>query len=156
MPGDSSTPTSIGVLENTQDSVDGWIDDLDTNRHVSNPGFSLHGMSQEVLLTYFIQQQLPQITLPKFSGKPEDWVDFIVKFRDLVHKQPILTDSQRNQLLHQQLEGEANRSVKGYATDSRGYVLALKRLNYLFGQRLLIAQASCTWESDQRQCRAKK
>ena len=105
------------------------------------PGVTVHGMNQDMLLTYFVQQQLPKVTLPKFCGKPGDWVDFIVKFRDIVHKQTYLTDFQRNQLLLQHLEGEAKRSVKGYATDSRGYVLSLKRLKYLFGQRPLIAQA---------------
>ena len=79
-----------------------------------------YGLNQDVLLKYFVQQQLLKVTLPKFSGKPEEWVEFIVKFRDIVHKQAHLTDFQRIQILLQHLEGEAKRSVKGYANDSRG------------------------------------
>ena len=58
--------------------------------------------------------------LPKFGREPLEWVEFIVKFRDIVHDQYYLTDCQRLQLLLQDLTGEAKRSVKGYSNDRKG------------------------------------
>ena len=94
----------------------------------------------DILLTYFVQQQLPKVSLPKFNGKQGDRVDFIVKVRDVVREQAYLTDFQRNQILLQHLEGEAKRSVKGYANHSKGYVVTLERLKYMFGRRPFLAQ----------------
>ena len=39
------------------------------------------------------------------------------------------------------LEGEAKISVSGFSHDTRGYILSLKRLKFLFGQRSKVAQA---------------
>ena len=91
---------------------------------------------------WLVQQYLPQVQLPHFNGAAADWVDFIVKFRDIVHNQMYLADSQMNQLLLQHLQGEAKRSVKGYANDGRGYVMALQTLKHLFGQRSTVARAT--------------
>ena len=77
-------------------------------------------------MTWLIQQNLPKVELPKFGGEPLDWVDFIVKFRDIVHDQFYLTDCQCLQLLLQHLIGEAKRSVKGYSNDRKGYIIPLK------------------------------
>ena len=41
----------------------------------------------------------------------------------------------------QHLRGDAKRAVKGFANDASGYVLALKTLKHLFGQRAAVAQA---------------
>ena len=93
------------------------------------------------MITWMVQQHLPKVELPTFDGSPGDWVDFIIKFRDLVHLQEYLNDGQRIRLLLQQLKGEARSSVKGFANDSEGYVLALQKVKYLFGQRPMVAQA---------------
>ena len=66
----------------------------------------------------------------------------MTKFRDVVHFQQYLTDTQRCLLLVQHLEGPAERSVTRFTHDSRGYVLALRRLKFLFGQKSKIAQAT--------------
>ena len=39
------------------------------------------------------------------------------------------------------LDGEAKRSVTGFTHDTRGYILSLKRLKFLFGQKSKVAQA---------------
>ena len=57
-----------------EETIDGWIDNLDISKRVSNMGVTIHGMNQNILLTYFVQQQLPKVTLPTSSGKLEDWV----------------------------------------------------------------------------------
>ena len=81
------------------------------------------------------------MNIPKFSGAALDWMEFIVTFRDVVHNQPYLNDRQRNQHLCQNLEGEAKAAVKDYANDPRGYVLSLKKIEYLFGQRSTVVRA---------------
>ena len=121
-----------------KNEVDSWIEQLDPSKG-GNPKPS--GVNQEFLMTWLIQQHLPKVELPKFGGEPLEWVEFIVKFRDIVHDQYYLTDCQRLQLLLQHLTGEAKRSVKGYSNDRGGYVMSLKKLKYLFGQRPRIAQA---------------
>ena len=91
---------------------------------------------------WLIQQYLPKVELPTFSGAPLDWVNFIVKFRDIVHKQRYLNNGQRSHLLLQHLKGDAARSVKSFSNDPRGYVWSLKKLKYLFGQRPDVAKAT--------------
>ena len=126
------------VIEN---SVDSWIDLLDVNRaNVPNP--TLTGIAPDVTMAYLVQQNLPRTQLPTFDGSPTKWVSFITKFRDVIHLQEYLTDSQRCHHLVQHLEGSAERSVTRFTHDSRGYVLALQRLKFLFGQKSKIAQAT--------------
>ena len=86
-------------------------------------------------------QHLPSISLPNFNGSPIDWIDFIVQFRDTVHKQPHLTGTQRMNYLLQSLYGEAKLAVKGFTHDWTGYVLALKRLKLMFARRSHIVHA---------------
>ncbi len=76
-----------------------------------------------------------------FDGSPLEWVDFIIMFRNIVHNQPYLADSQRQQILHQHLRGEAKSSVKGYVNDACGYVMSLQTLKHLFGRRSTIARS---------------
>ena len=90
---------------------------------------------------WMVQQYMPKVELPKFDGSALNWVDFITKFHDVVHQQEYLTDRQKNQMLFQHLQGEAKMAVRGFANDPDGYVRALQRLKYMFGQRFTVAQA---------------
>ena len=99
------------------------------------------GISAAAMMSWMVQQHLPQVELPTFAGAPGDWVNFITKFRDVVHRQEYLNDGQRMRFLLQQLKGEAEKAVRGFQNDSLGYVLALKKLKKLFGQRSLVARA---------------
>jgi hypothetical protein len=122
-------------------NVDSWIDELDdsvpADGAVMNPG-----INQEAMMGWLIQTYLPKVELPTFSGAPLDWVNFIVKFRDIVHLQQYLSNSQKSHLLFQHLKGDAERSVKSFVNDPRGYVWSLKKLKYLFGQRTDVAKAT--------------
>ena len=120
--------------------VESWIDDLNFTQNIERE-LKRDAVSQEMLMAWLVQQHLPQIQLPKFDGEALDWVDFIMKFRDIVHNQEHLSDNQKFQLLLQHLTGEARRAVRGFSNDTRGYVMSLKKLKYLFGQRPRIAQA---------------
>ena len=79
--------------------------------------------------------------IPEFDGSAVLWVPFISKFFTLVHKQPFLSNEQRSVYLQDHLVGEAKRSVAGFTHDTRGYVLSLKRLKFLFGEKSKVAQA---------------
>ena len=51
---------------------------------------------------YTMVQHLPKMELPSFDGSAGEWVvDFITKFRDIVHNQEYLNDFQRMTLLLQ-------------------------------------------------------
>ena len=98
-------------------------------------------VDNEIAMGFFIQQSLPRLTIPVFNGSPLIWIEFVTRFKDLIHDQPYLTILRKSTLLLQHLEGEAKRSVQGYPNDANGYVLSLKRLKFLFGQKNKIAQA---------------
>ena len=124
--------------------VDSWIDDLDPAASNTKHSWMQGGVSAEAMMGWMVQQHLPQVELPSFSGSPGEWVNFITKFRDVVHIQGYLNDGQRMRFLLQQLNGEAEKAVKGFANDATGYVLALKKLKKLFGQRSMVARAVLT------------
>ena len=146
-PAMDNTPTNmhgghqVSTSSHIRNEVDSWIDDLDASKCNTNLSWTQGGVNPNAMMTWMVQQYLPKVELPTFDGSPGDWVDFIIKFRDLVHLQEYLNDGQRIRLLLQQLKGEARRSVKGFANNAKGYVLALKKIKYLFGQRPMVAQA---------------
>ena len=137
---------SISQVANTTNyptnvnDVDGWIDELDVNR-VDTPHPMISGISSDVQMAWLVQQSLPRVQIPDFDGSPILWVEFITKFRDMVHLPAYLTDSQRKTYLLQHVKGKAKRAVRGFANNSHGYVLALKRLKFMFGQKSTIAKA---------------
>ena len=132
-------PGGTLVLAN---EVDAWIDNLDENVPTCPPHSGINPTAPDVAVAFLVQQQLPRPKIPEFNGSPTTWVDFITKFRDMVHDQSYLNDRQRSFQLLQALTGQPKRAVKQYGNDTRGYVLALKRLKYLFGQKSKIAAAT--------------
>jgi len=60
----------------------------------------------------------------------------------MAHKQPYLDSFQKRSYLLQNLKGEPLKAVKGYDNSCEGYILSLKRLKYMFGNRSLVAQAT--------------
>ena len=118
--------------------VDSWIDQLDVAKPPHDPTV---GKLDNSLATWFVQQGLPRIRIPWFDGTPSNYVDFITSFRDLVHNQDYLSTLQRCVYLHQAVRGEVKRSIQGFRNDFEGYVMALKRIKYMFGQRSRIAES---------------
>ena len=118
-------------------SVDAWIDELDHNTLNIAPG-EVHDVQMQML----IQQRLPPQKLPVFDGMPDKWVIFISTFYDMVHKQPYLDVFQKHTYLSQHLTGEPKRAIDGFSNDADGYIAALKRLKYMFGNPSLVAQAT--------------
>ena len=98
--------------------------------------FNTIATSQDLTMTWLLQQNLPRIHIPLFNGSPFTWVEFVTKFKDIVHDQSYLNNSKMLHYLQQHVADEARRAIHGYEDMSkRGYVLYLKRLEYTFGQR---------------------
>ena len=122
--------------------MDSWIDELDQDGLGEAPNVAGNDITPELTMAWLVQQILPRVQIPNFDGSPTLWVEFVTKFRDLIHNQAYLTDTQKTTYLMQHLRGEAKRSVQGYANDTRGYFLSLKRMKFLFGQKAKIAEAT--------------
>ena len=121
------------------ESIDSWIDRLDPLNEEEIPG---NTETVNITMQMLIQQRLPRLTIPKFDGTPELWVDFISKFYDMVHKQPFLNPFQKHAHLIQNLLGEPLNAVSGFNSNYEGYVQSLQRLKYMFGNRSLVAEHS--------------
>ena len=63
-------------------------------------------------VTWLLQQNLPRIQVPIYDGSPTKCLEFVVKFKDLVHGLQFLTNTQKMTYLLQHLEGEAKRAVQ--------------------------------------------
>ena len=79
--------------------------------------------------------------VPKNNGNPMKWVEFVIKFKELVHDQVYLTVSQSFIFLMQHVESDIKRAIQVFSTNRSGYILVLKRLNYMFEQKSQISQA---------------
>ena len=142
--GRTAAPTPP-VLAN---DVDAWIDMLDENRPAGAPHTGLNPVASDVAMAFLVQQQLPRTEILNFDGVPTKWVEFITQFRDKVHNVTYLDVSQKYSQLVQHLSGQPKRAVKQFRNDHRGYVLSLKRLKFLFGQKSKIAEAEVIENND--------
>ena len=120
-------------------AADSWIDELSLSKKEEKPPETSSAI--DISMKLLTQQRLPSIAIKNFDGAPEAWIDFISQFYDNIHSQPYLTDLQRKMYLMQHLQGEPKRALQCYGNDSYGYIQALKRLKYMFGQKTIIAQA---------------
>lgn len=130
-------PKTPSIPSQGHKSLDQWIDELDPNKLIIPDTTTSKNVQMELL----IQQRLPRQELPTFSGEADKWVEFVSKFYDIVHKQPYLDSFQKRTYLMQHLKGEALRALDGFANDDQGYVNSLKKLKYMFGNRVYVAQS---------------
>ena len=75
----------VGNHGTGDNSVDSWIYML----HLHVPTYPAHqkvfnGISSEVAMACLVQQMLPQAEIPFFDGAALKWVEFIIKFKDIV------------------------------------------------------------------------
>ena len=119
--------------------ADHWIDELD---ELKPDKFTYMSTNIDIPMQMLIQQGLPKITIEIFDGAPEDWIDFVEKFHDMVHNIPYLTIIQKKAYLLQHLKGEPLKAIYGFGNDRKGYIMSLKRLKYMFGNHALVAQTT--------------
>ena len=135
-------PSLLGAVGSSQgtNDVDSWIDALDARKPMNQPEID-DDVGSKQMIGWFVQQSLPRMAIPEFDGSATLYIEFVTRFRDLVHDQPYLNIITRSSLLRQHLKGDAKLAVKAYSQDWVGYVESLKRLKFLFGQRSQIARA---------------
>ena len=143
--GANTTPTDSKKVPkpDEENEVDSLIDELDPKKPMRS-GAPGNDPGTDQIMGWFVQQSLPRMAIPEFDGSATSYIEFITKIRDLVHNQPFLRDIQRSSLLLQHLKGEAKLAVKGFSQDWAGYVLSLKKIKFLFGQRQAIARSVLT------------
>ncbi|XP_053388631.1 uncharacterized protein LOC128551742 [Mercenaria mercenaria] len=86
--------------------------------------------------------KLPNLALPTFDGSILRWQTFWDSFDSTVHSNPNLTDVQRFSYLKNQLEGEAERTIEGFALTNDNYSRAVSLLKERFGQVHKITHAT--------------
>ena len=126
------------VTGSTWVCADRWISDL-CEREEPRVADIMRGQGDGAIAALLTQQILPRLEIPKFSGDPGRWLEFITKFHDLVHTEVMLNGIRKASLLFQHLTGEARRATTGLSTNWKGYVTALKRIKYLFGDVSVVA-----------------
>ena len=138
--GPSAERGAVGRLINSNvEAADAWIDNLDPYNDI----FTTHEEHSigSATIQWLSRQDLPRMKVPIFEGSSDTWIEFVVHFKEVVHKRPNLTGTQRMALLLQHVQREAKRCIQVFSMDWYGYTCALKRLKFLFGQRANVAHA---------------
>lgn len=76
--------------------------------------------------------RLPEQSLPKFSGKCEDWLSFQDDFQSSIGRRPGLSDTERLKYLRSCLSGEPERLARQFETTDEGYRSAWALLKRMF------------------------
>ncbi|XP_025831267.1 uncharacterized protein LOC112904716 [Agrilus planipennis] len=86
--------------------------------------------------------KLPSISLPTFSGRFENWVEFHDSFDSLINKNPKLSDIHKFYYLLSAVKGDAAQSLKTIKISSENYNIAWDLLKRRFENKKLIVQNS--------------
>lgn len=88
---------------------------------------------------YQSQNRLPAISIPKFDGDLNKWLQFKDLFTEMVHKQ-VLSNAERMWYLKSTLQGEAEKLLSHLLVSDNSYEMAWKILNDRYeNKRLLVA-----------------
>ena len=118
----------------TEERLDiSWIKELSAKQRTTTGEMNLQSTPAFV-------KSIPRLELPRFSGDPLEWPQFISLFKCLVHDQP-LTDTQRMTYLQRALVGNAKRAIRGMLNHGHLYKAALTELEEQFGNEELVAGA---------------
>lgn len=88
-----------------------------------------------------ISVKLPEIKLPAFSGKYEDWSSFINSFDSMVHENPLIPIIHKFYYLKTSLSGEAAAHVQALKVTNENYEQARKILIETYDKRQYIIDA---------------
>ena len=50
----------------------------------------------KTLMAWLLQQSLPRIQVPIFDGNPLHWVEFMTKYKKMIHDQAYLINNQKS------------------------------------------------------------
>ncbi|XP_053406494.1 uncharacterized protein LOC128559265 [Mercenaria mercenaria] len=85
--------------------------------------------------------RLPKLSLPTFDGNILQWQSFWDSFSTTVHTNPNLSDVQKFNYLRSQVDGDAARTIEGFALTNSNYVKAVELLQEQYGQAHKIVHA---------------
>ncbi|XP_055633331.1 uncharacterized protein LOC129773712 [Toxorhynchites rutilus septentrionalis] len=87
--------------------------------------------------------KLPELRIPEFSGKPEQWIEFRDLFKAVIHSNTQLSAVQKLHYLRSSLAGDASRLISSTALTADNYPIAWKIItdryenkNYLVKQHM--------------------
>ena len=128
------TPQIVQAYRDTEERLNvSWIKELSAEQRTTAGGANLQSTPAFV-------KSILRLELPRFSGDPLEWPQFISLFQCLVHDQP-LTDTQRMTYLQRALVGNAKRAIGGMLNHGHLYKAALTELEEQFGNEELVAGA---------------
>ena len=128
------TPQIDQAYCDTEERLDvSWIKELSAKQRITKGETNLQSTPAFVKL-------LPCLELPRFSGDPLEWPQFISPFKCLVHDQP-LTDTKRMTYLQRALVVNAKKAIEGKRNHGYLYKAALTELEEQFGNEELVAGA---------------
>ncbi|XP_055622014.1 uncharacterized protein LOC129765627 [Toxorhynchites rutilus septentrionalis] len=78
--------------------------------------------------TQSISVKLPEIKIPEFGGKSDEWVEFRDLFKSLVHTNTQLSSVQKLHYLRSSLQGEASRLISSLAITADNYPVVWKTI----------------------------
>ena len=95
----------------------------------------------EALYKLEANKDIPNIRFPKYDGSPLTYVEFVERFKLLIHDKPHLSDDVRMAQLKAHLVGKAERVISGLGSSGSMYATVLKTIKERFGQPSVIARA---------------
>ncbi|KAL9975997.1 hypothetical protein ACROYT_G013226 [Oculina patagonica] len=127
------SPKSDQAYCDTEERLDvSWIKEISAKQSLTNSAGKVE------VLAFF--KSIPRLELPRFSGDPLEWPQFVSLFKCLIHDQP-LTDTQRMTYLQRALTGDAKKAVGGMLNHGHLFKAALTELEEQFGNKEIVAGA---------------
>ncbi|XP_028399260.1 uncharacterized protein LOC114522717 [Dendronephthya gigantea] len=134
----------LQVNLSSRQSFDSWIDDLIEFKETVLPTEVSKMSIAEALYKLEASKDIPSIKLMKYDGDPLKYVEFIDRFKLLIHDKPHLSDDVRMAQLKMHVTGKAERTISGLGSQGTMYATALKIIKEQFGQPSVIARAYIT------------
>ncbi|XP_069361070.1 uncharacterized protein [Maniola hyperantus] len=93
--------------------------------------------SEDSKSKYFVK--LPEISIPKFSGKYLEWTSFRDLFTSLIHNNPKLDDVQKLHYLKSHLSGEAEQLLRHVPITDKNYSVCWTQLTNRYNNKQYLA-----------------
>ncbi|XP_045776149.1 uncharacterized protein LOC123874713 [Maniola jurtina] len=98
---------------------------------------SVKSSSEDTKSKYFVK--LPEISIPKFSGKYLEWTSFRDLFTSLIHKNAKLDDVQKLHYLKSHLSGEAEQLLRHVPITDKNYSVCWTQLTNRYDNKKYLA-----------------
>ena len=89
-------------------------------------------LNKKLCSTAHLQQSLPQIDIPVFTGKYTQWPTFCELYTEAIHNNKYLTNAQKMQHLKGKLKGEAERLIQHLHISADNYETAWEILDHRY------------------------